>query len=152
MPGVMRWRAGSPTETYRAIAAETVIEIGDMVFTDAHGTKPASEAAGLEEFAAGFDGVAMQRSPAGQAGDIRIDSGAIFEFECDDDEELSAYSMVGPAVVDGRLQNQRVARVESWRMAIGLVVNRRPAAGSVVVDVCSTRDRRSNDANIASEC
>jgi hypothetical protein len=129
----MRWRFGRSKERYRLIAAETVIEIGDMVYDSADGVRPASDAPSLETFVAGFLGVAMQRSLAGQANTIRIESGAAFEFDCDD-EELHPNGLVSPAVIDGRLQNQRVARAESRYVSIGRTLMRTPS-GSAVVNV-----------------
>ena len=77
MSDKMRWRYGDTNPVVAAVHSATEIEIGDLLYLDADDAKPASsqadqgsETANQELFADKFLGVAMQRSPAGDANPI----------------------------------------------------------------------------------
>lgn len=145
MADVMRWRYGETNPVVAAVAAETAVEIGDLVWQDTDQAKPASllpdqggESANQERFADRFLGVAMQRSPAGQDRPIRAATTGVFEFECPaTDFELGDW--VGPAgATGGGLQNQRVKKVTDPKYAIGRCAKRGSALQNVLVDIRST--------------
>jgi hypothetical protein len=145
MADVMRWRYGETNPVVAAVAANTVVEIGDLVWQDGGQAKPAnllphqgSESANQELFADRFLGVAMQRSPAGQDRPIRVATTGVFEFPCDPtDFELGDW--VGPAgATGGGLQNQRVKKVTDPKYAIGRCARRGSELSSVLVDIRST--------------
>ncbi|MCS7306262.1 MAG: hypothetical protein NZ602_14285 [Thermoguttaceae bacterium] len=145
MADVMRWRYGETNPVVAAVAAQTLIEIGDLVWQDGGEAKPASllpnqgtESANQEQFADRFLGVAMQRSPAGQDRPIRVATTGVFEFDCPpSDFELGDW--IGPAGrTDGGLQNQRVKKVTDPKYAIGRCAKRGKGVQSVLVDIRST--------------
>ena len=73
MANKMRWRYGDTNPVMLPVAAETVIEIGDLVVPGERRrasrrrlqADAGTEAANQEAFHDAFVGVAMQRSPAG---------------------------------------------------------------------------------------
>lgn len=147
MSDKMRWRYGDTNPVVAAVAAETVIAIGDLVYQDVDQAKPAasqadqsSETANQERFADYFLGVAMQRSRSGETSPIRVATTGVFELDCDA-ATFELGDKVGPCESSGgtSLENQRVVKVAEAKQAIGRVVRRQASAGtSVLVDVRST--------------
>lgn len=146
MSDKMRWRYGDTNPVVAAVAAETVIEIGDLVWQDTDQAKPASGVAdqgtdqqNQEYFADRFLGVAMQRSRAGDTDPVRVATTGVFEFDCPAGSfELG--DLLGP---DGNadssgLLNQRVEKVAAASCAIGRCAKRGSGLTSVLVDVRST--------------
>src|SRR3972149_4143422 len=89
MSDKMRWRYGDTNPVIAAVDADTVIEIGDLVYQETDDARPASSQAdqGTKEanqtlFASKFLGVAMQRSRAGETAPIRVAATGVFEFDC----------------------------------------------------------------------
>src|SRR3990167_2708815 len=89
MPDKMRWRYGDMNSVDAKVDAETVIEVGDLLYQDTDDAKPASsqadqgsETVNQELFADKFLGVAMQRSRAGDTAPIRVATTGVFEFDC----------------------------------------------------------------------
>ena len=85
----MRWRYGDTNPVVAAVDADTVIEIGDLLWQDADDAKPASmlanlgtKAANQEALAHAFLGVAMQRSRSGETAPLRVATTGVFEFDC----------------------------------------------------------------------
>ena len=146
MSDKMRWRYGDTNPVVAAVDANTVIEIGDLLWQDTDDAKPAGSFAWnanlvttQDGFAAKFLGVAMQRSRSGN-GAVRVATTGVFEFDCASGTfELG--DMVGPAGNTGgtALLNQQVAKVAASHSAIGRLAKRQAAATtSVLVDVRST--------------
>lgn len=146
MSDKMRWRYGDTNPVVAAVAAETAIEIGDLLWQDTDRAKPASDLpdAGTDQqnqevFADRFLGVAMQRSRAGDADPVRVATTGVFEFDCPaTDFELG--DLVGP---DGNAEssglfNQRVEKVAAPQYAVGRCAKRGAGLTSVLVDVRST--------------
>ena len=143
----MRWRYGDTNPVVAAVDAETIIEIGDLLWQDVDNAKPAAaqENHGNKEanqlaLAFKFLGVAMQRSQSGETAPRRVATTGVFEFDClGGTFELG--DLVGADDNSWRigLLNQRVAKVASGRCAIGRVARRASTAStSVLVDVRST--------------
>jgi len=140
MADKMRWRYGDTKPVVAAVDAETVIELGDLLWQDVDDAKPASR---LRErtsrevqaaFAASFLGVAMQRSRAGQPDPIRVAATGVFEFDCD-------YCRVELGQLFGLAHegSQQVTWVEELERAIGRAAWREPEeTGSVLIDIRST--------------
>jgi len=152
MPDKMRWRYGDTNPVVAAVAAETVIEIGDLLWQEAacdgaDDARPASamgdrgsETQNQAAFARSFLGVAMQRSRQGDTAPIRVATTGVFEFDCPP-AVFKLGELIGAArLSDARmLENQAVMRVHDPRMAIGRVAGRRPTPqSSVLVDILST--------------
>ncbi len=146
MTDKMRWRYGDTNPVVAAVAAATVIEIGDLLWQDTDNAKPASaladagnKAANQAAFTAKFLGVAMQRSRAGESAPIRVATTGAFDFDC-----TSANFELGDLIgVEGNsgglgLLNQNVAKVTAGSSAVGRIARRAAAATSVLVDVRST--------------
>jgi len=147
MSDKMRWRYGDTNPVVAAVDSATVIEIGDLVYQDTDDAKPASaladqgsETANQEAFVAGYLGVAMQRSRAGDAAPIRVATTGVFEFDCPEGTfELG--DLVGPDenAAGNALLPQTVAPVATAARAVGRVAKRiDSAAASVLVDIRST--------------
>lgn len=146
MANVMRWRYGDTNPVMMAVNAETVVEIGDLLYMVTDDARPANEltpggtlAATQEALHDDFIGVAMQCSPAGTASEIRVATSGVFEFDC-----ASATFEVGDLVggnndgSDG-VENQRVVAVATPNLAVGRCVKRvAPAGTKVLIDVVST--------------
>lgn len=149
----MRWRYGDTNPVIAAVDANTVIEIGDMLYhgTGVTGHKASVPAADLslqaarEEFADNFLGIAMQRSRKGDTDPIRVGTTGVFEFDC----EPCAFELgdlIGPRLtgasdghLGGRLASQVVEPVAGKSCAIGRVSRREPLPTfSVLVDIRST--------------
>lgn len=147
MADVMRWRYGETNPIVVPVDAETVIEIGDLVFLDGDDAKPASAQADQESldgnqalFHGKFAGVAMQRSRAGDVEPIRVATTGVFEFVCSS-AMFEIGVLMGPAVnnsADG-IEDQKVVVVETADLAIGRCAKRVATADSkVLVDVVSS--------------
>ncbi len=150
MANRMRWRYGDTNPVMLPVAAETVIEIGDLVYQNSGAALPASaaddsgtEADNQEVFHDVFVGVAMQHSPAGSTEAVRIATSGVFEFDC-----ASATHVLGDLIgVDEAssgtaLEDQVVVKVATPNLAIGRCAKRvNPAATRVLVDVVSTAMR-----------
>ncbi len=143
----MRWRYGDTDPVVAAVDADTVIEVGDLLFLDGDDAKPASlvpdqgtEQANQEFFAARFLGVAMQRSPAGSDRPVRVATHGVFEFECPPGTfELGDLVGVDESSDGVTLCPQQVDKVTEPRFALGRAARRAPSPeGSVYVAICST--------------
>ncbi len=148
MANTMRWRYGETNPVVLPVAAETVIEIGDLVYVDGTvkpagaGTYGASLAAAQEWFHDRFAGVAMQQSRAGDTAEIRVATTGVFEFPC-----ASAAFEVGIRIgVDDNpggtaLVDQQVIAVatNSPQLSIGYCAKRvNPPGTFVLVDIIGT--------------
>ena len=148
MSDKMRWRYGDTNPVVAAVDAETVIEIGDLLWMDDTGsTKPASKLdlskfsnPGQMQFAGVFLGVAMQRSRSGDTNPVRVSTTGVFEFDC-----LSNTFKLGDLIGIGKsnkvkvLLDQQVNPVASRIYAIARVAKREPSAvTSVLIDIRST--------------
>ncbi len=143
----MRWKYGDANPVVAAVEADTVIEIGDLVWQDKDDAKPASHV-GMSNtqpevaqagFARLFLGVAMQRSRSGDTAPIRVATTGIFEFDCPG-SKFELGDLMG-AWYDRGLKNQGVDQVSKDvpHFAIGRVAKREPAGvHSVLVDIRST--------------
>ncbi len=147
MSDKMRWRYGDTNPVVAAVDAETVIEIGDLVYQDADDAKPAAllpdqgnQAANQDLFTFDFLGVAMQRSRAGVADSIRVATTGVFELDCPGGTfELGDLVGANENSAGTALVNQQVTKVDAARYAIGRVAKRVPhAATTVLVDIRST--------------
>lgn len=140
-----RWRYGETKPVVAAVAANTVIETGDLVYLDSGAVKPASgqanqssKSANQTLFAGKFLGVAMQSSPNGQSTPIRVATTGVFELDCTANTfELGNY--VGIETKTGGLENQKVDKTTAVNAALGRVVRREPSSTTtVLVDIVST--------------
>ena len=147
MADSMRWRYGDTKPTLMPVDADTVIEIGDLVWLDTDDIKPAAEvpdqgteAANQEYFHDRFAGVAMQRSPAGESTAIRVATAGVFEFVTPiATYEVGALIGVDEASNGTQLNSQQVAEVATPNLAVGRCAQRlNPASTRVLVDVVST--------------
>ena len=146
MANTMRWRYGETTPIQLPVATGVGIEIGDLLTLSGGEVLPASSLADQGSTTAtqealhdAFLGVAMQCSPIGSAGAIRIATTGVFEFECP-----SAIYDVGD-FVGGHdagaetLDVQRVEAVATANLAVGRCLRRvSPAGKKVLVDIVST--------------
>lgn len=155
--GSSRHRWGEMNHVEAAVDADTVIEIGDLVWQDVDNAKPASmfapepapTAPPVPEdvwqrllpalFAEKFLGVAMQRSRKGETDSIRVATTGVFEFDCPSGTfELGDLVGVYYWIGGNQCLAQWVAPVACAKLAIGRVAKRVPtAATSVLVDVRS---------------
>lgn len=134
-----QFRYGDTNPVVAPVDADTVIQIGDLVYYDTDNAKPAgydsagygqgdlwdTNIAGTQEaFHDLFIGVAAQRSRDGDAEDIRVSTTGVFEFDCAAATfELGA--LVGPAKTSGNnIENQKVVGVATANLAIGRVAKR----------------------------
>ena len=147
MSDTMRWRYGDTNPVVLPVDAATVIEIGDLVYLETDDARPAAdqadqstEAANQELFHDKFVGVAMQRSPSGDANPIRVATSGVFEFDCASATfEVGALVGSDEASSGTQLENQVVAAVATPNLAVGRIVKRvSPAGTRVLVDVVST--------------
>jgi hypothetical protein len=147
MSDKMRWRYGDTNPVIAAVDAETVIEIGDLLYQETDDARPASsqadqetEAANQALFADKFLGVAMQRSRSGETAPIRVATTGVFEFDCPSGTfELGTLVGADEDAAGTALLNQQVATVAQSSQAIGRVAKREAAATtSVLVDIRST--------------
>jgi len=139
MADKMRRRYGDTNPVIAAVDADTVIEIGDLVYLDTDDAKPYADGdyeavanPPCEQFKKRFLGVAMQRSRAGDTDPIRVATTGVFEHDCPSD----TYEL-GDLI--GARANQEVEKVSRKEAAVGRVATRRPAAStSVLFDIRST--------------
>lgn len=147
MADAMRWRYGETNPIVIPVDAETVIEIGDLVYLDVDDGKPAAAQSDQESlgdnqivFHNKFAGVAMQRSRAGDVEPIRVATTGVFEFTCAG-ATFEIGSLIGPAgkmSADG-IESQKVVGVESADLAIGRCAKRIATNDvKVLVDVVSS--------------
>ena len=147
MADKMRWRWGDTNRVMAAVDADTVIEIGDLVwecfdFMEGSIASPASKIGAVPNrliwFARHFLGVAMQRSREGDTGPIEVATTGVFEFDCDPGF-LEVGDLVRPGVDVSALLlcNQKVAGLlHNEEMAIGRVAKRwRPGDRTILVDI-----------------
>lgn len=150
MANTMRWRYGDTNPVMFPVDSATVIEIGDLVFLETDDVRPASQQADQSTHSANqdlfqdkFAGVAMQSSPAGESGSIRVATTGVFEFEC-----ASATFEVGDTIgpdengAGTALEDQQVIAASNESESIGRCVGRvNPAGTRVLVDIVSTVTR-----------
>jgi hypothetical protein len=146
MSDKMRWRYGDTNPVVAAVAAGTVIEIGDLLWQDTNNAKPAAmladsgnKAANQETFVENFLGVAMSRSRQGDAAPVRVATTGVFEFPCPS-ETFELGDLMGPDSGAGTaLVNQQAVKVSDSRYAIGRAAKRQPTASTcVLIDIRST--------------
>jgi len=148
MANVMRWRYGDTNPVMVAVDAATVIEIGDLVVMETDDVRPASSvtygaslAEAQENAHDKFIGVAMQASPAGQAGEVRVATTGVFAFD-----QAAATVQVGArmgvddnAAGDTLLNQQVIAVAEANpERAVGRCARLANSATSVLVAINST--------------
>ena len=147
MANKMRWRYGDTNPVMLPVAADTVIEIGDLVYQESGAAKPASaaedqgtEAANQEAFHDAFVGVAMQHSPDGSTDPVRIAASGVFEMDCASGTfELGDLLAADEDSGGTALLNQSVVKVVTPNLAVGRCAKRvNPAATRVLVDIVST--------------
>lgn len=147
MANKMRWRYGDTNPVMLPVAADTIIEIGDMVYQESGAAIPASaaedqgtEAANQEAFHDAFIGIAMQHSPDGNTDPVRIATSGVFEMDCASSTfEIGDLLAADEDAGGTSLQNQVVVKVVTPNLAIGRCAKRaNPAATRVLVDVVST--------------
>jgi hypothetical protein len=143
----MRWRYGDTNPVQMPTPAQVNVEIGDLMYLDDASAFPASS---LEDqgtllgnqqlFQDVFLGVAMQSSPIGHAGPIRIATSGVFEFDCvPGPRELGALIGTTENAAGNQLESQRVAEVSTATAAIGRCAKRSPTVTTrILVDVVST--------------
>ena len=123
MSDKMRWRYGDTNPVVSPVKAETIIEIGDILFQDADGFAHTDGGT--------FLGVAMQRSRMGDTCPIRAGTTGVFEFEC----YRRCWKLGEKVERDGR---QRVTEVAHPAYAIGRVAKFVSIANiNVLVDIRS---------------
>lgn len=127
MRGQLRLRAGQCVLVRARVAAETVIECGDLVYLDTTAdanvalARPASDfpwqgslAQTQAAFAAVFLGVAHTESKAGDTGDVSVDTScsATYELDCQPGEcELGRQFAVAGDIVEQRLSANCVVQL-----------------------------------------
>ena len=148
MSDKMRWKYGDTNSVVAAVDAETVIEIGDLLWMDDTGsTRPASKLdlsklsnLGQEQFADKFLGVAMQRSSRGTTDSLRVATTGVFEFDCPSTTfEIGDLIGVDTGLHSGGLLNQQVYYATGSANAVARVAKREPSAvTSVLINIRST--------------
>lgn len=147
MPNTMRWRYGDTRPVMMPVDADTVVEIGDLMYAVDGVAFPASsledagsEAANQEAFHDAFIGVAMQCSPEGSADPIRVATSGVFEFVCPSSSfDVGDLLGVDEAASGTALEDQVVAAVATANLAVGRCARRvNPAATRVLASIEST--------------
>ena len=146
MPNTLRWRYGDTNPVLLPVEADTVIEIGDLVYLDTDDAKPASAqddqgtpTASQHLCHGTFAGVAMQASPAGEDRSIRVATTGVFEFDCASDT-FEVGDLLGPSEngAGNALLDQSAIAVSNVNAAIGRCAKRvAPAGTRVLVDIVS---------------
>jgi hypothetical protein len=147
MSNRMRWRYGDTNPVMLPVAAEAVIEIGDLVGLASGAAQAASafedagtEAGNQEAFHDAFVGVAMQHSPLGSADPVRIATSGVFELECAS-ATFELGDLIGADEDSGgeALQHQVGVEVATPNLAVGRCAKRvASAATRVLVEIVST--------------
>ena len=136
----MRWRYGETNPVIGLVPSSVNIEIGDLVYQDTDAVKPptsqanqTSKALNQSVFAAKFLGVAMQKSPVGEASSIRIATTGVFEFDTNMNTFILG-ALVGIDELPGRtgLECQKVDTAV-LAGAIGRVVRREPTTTNTIL-------------------
>jgi hypothetical protein len=158
MTDKMRWRYGDTNPVIAAVDAETVIEIGDLLWLDGDDAKPSSLINGdaqfdlpheqraeiivrmQYEFADRFLGVAMQRSRSGEADPLRVATTGVFELDCPSGTfELGDLVAAKENAGGTALLNQQEGKAAAAKYAIGRIAKRESSdCTSVLVDIRST--------------
>ncbi|MEO1497505.1 MAG: capsid cement protein [Planctomycetota bacterium] len=150
MANKMRWRYGDTNPVMHPVETGDVVEVGDLVYLTSGKVRPASQAADTgsatsnqEVFHDAFVGVAMQASPAGRAGSVRVATTGVFEFDCAAATfELGQLIGLNETSSGDALEDQEVVAVATENLAIGRCAQRvEPAATRVLVDVVSVVTR-----------
>lgn len=147
MPNTLRWRYGDTNPVLIPVEADTLIEIGDLLYFDTDNVKPASAqsdqgslGANQQMFHDAFAGVAMQASPDGEDRAIRVATTGVFEFDCAS-ATIEVGQLIG-ATENGSgdaLLDQSVISVSGVGNAIGRCAKRvNPAGTRVLVDIVSS--------------
>jgi len=150
MTDTKRWRYGDTNPVIVPVLAETMIEIGDLVYQDVDNAKPADHAGrgcvwdtdvttSQKAFRELFLGVALQRSWFGETDEIRVATTGVFEFGTyAETYELGDMVAVAQTYGSYSLANQHVAEASRDR-AIGRVARRNGTSDcTVLVDIRST--------------
>ena len=127
----MRWKWGETSPITAEVASTVVIQTGDLLWIDTNNqARPASDfakntslAQTQEDFAEVFLGIAMESSPAGTSGYIRVATTGTFELDDTTDSSLALGNYVGPVLNSAStyLQRSEVAKVTPSYQAIGRV-------------------------------
>lgn len=143
MSNVMRWRYGDTSPVVLPVRDDLSIEIGDLLYREGGVAMPAEcvdeyKTELRSTFHDKFLGVAMQASPEGVGRPIRIGTSGVFEFDC----SLAMFevgSLIGPAVEEDSLVNQRVDLVLDVAFAVGRCAKRVATPSTrVLVEIVST--------------
>ncbi len=140
MADKMRWRYGETNPVIALVPTTVAVEIGDLVYYENDAAKPASnqtnqttKALNQSVFAAKFLGVAMQKSPLGEATPIRVATTGVFEYDTNPNTFVLG-ALVGIDELAGR------TGVECQKLdtavlagAIGRVVRREPTASNTIL-------------------
>lgn len=147
------WQRGAtnPVVT-KAVPTANVIQVGDLVATEAADDDPYAAAdetwdtdlaTTQENFHDRFLGVAMQRSRNGDTDAIRVATSGVFEFDCASDTYFHG-QLVGPDKDTGNaLLSQQVEDVATANLAVGRVVKYEGSAITVgcLVEIVSVLAR-----------
>lgn len=141
MSDKMRWRYGETNSIIAAVDAATVIEVGDLLYlasgkaVNASAMTPEETVAATQAaFSALFLGVAMQKSPSGNAAPIRVATTGVFEF----DAPMTTYALgdlvgIYESGAEAELPNQKVDKVQSATNAFGRVCRIEASASACVL-------------------
>jgi len=153
--GRQRWLYGDTDPVSAYVDEQTRIAAGDLCWLHGHLCLPAGELAlrlagtstgpwlpwrGQQiRLARNFLGVALQPSPIGQAGLVRVATGGVFQFECHATRaQLGGLVSAEPAADGTHLWGQRVILVSEAARAIGRVDRAEPRpAGKLAVRIFS---------------
>lgn len=146
MSDKMRWRYGDTNPVLAAVDADTIVEIGDLVYQETDDARPAArqvdqgtKLANQELFASKFLGVAMQRSRVGETTPIRVATTGVFEFDCASTAfELGDFVGIDENAGGDGLLNQQVAKVAAAKCAFGRDAKRQAANTTVLIEIRST--------------
>ncbi len=134
-----RWRYGETNQVVARVPSSQAVEVGDLVYYESDAVKPASaqtnqttKALNQSTFAAKFLGVALERSPMGEATDIRVATSGVFEFDTNSNTFVLG-TLMGIEELPGRtgVETQKVD-VAALAGSIGRVVRREPTASTKV--------------------
>jgi hypothetical protein len=122
----LRFRSGQVELHRLRVAAETVLEPGDLVWLDGDDLKPAADFpfdtdldTTRAAFAAVFLGVCQQYSAAGDTADVSVDLSplAVYEFDCDA-ATFEVGSLLAPDGDSEALFSRKLAKVTDPAVAI----------------------------------